>query len=152
VIDLDAVVRAYLSGTPARTTNAGAPGYGEPPLVSLVEERIYAGVDLPTGYNPDPNAPRDNADEDRGSAILFNVRAGPASRAPLLYPTIQIRTYGMDEATARSIDRAVFDHLHGCQSRDLKSVWLAIIGQLGRDPAPRSWPYVLSTYRAITRA
>jgi hypothetical protein len=152
MIDLDAVVRAYLHGTPARTTNAGAPGFAGVLLVSLVEDRIYAGVDLPTGYNPDPDAVRDDEAEDRGSALLFNVRSGPASRAPLLYPAIQIRTYGKDEATARAIDRAVFDHLHGCQTRDLKSVWLAVIGQLGRDAAPRSWPYVLSTYRAITRA
>lgn len=151
MIDLDAVIRAYLAGAPAPTTTAGKPGYSGQLVTAIVGERIYAGTSLPTGYNPTP----ERGNDDSGPAILFTVRGGPPQgqqRAVLLFPIVQIRCYGEDEGIARVLDRAVFDSLHDAKTAAIRNAWLSIIGQLGREPDPRGWPYVLSTYRMITRA
>jgi hypothetical protein len=122
MVDIDATLRAKLVANPA--------------LTAVVGQRIYAAERLPAGYKPS-----------EGPAVLFKTNGGIAEYGPTLRPTIQMRCYGLDESTARQVDRLVFDALHELHSGNVLMVELDILGQLVADPET-DWRFVLSYYRA----
>lgn len=122
MVDIEATLRTKL------TANAS--------LVSLVGSRIYAGEKLPAGYKPSI-----------GGAVLFKVNGGSVDYGPTLRPTIQVQCYGLDESSARAVDRALFDALHELRGGSVLMVEADILGQMVADPET-DWRYVLSYYRA----
>jgi hypothetical protein len=122
MVDMEATLRAKLAANG--------------PLVAAVGSRIYAAEKLPAGYKPSV-----------GGAVLFKVSGGSADYAITLRPTVQVRSYGLDEGAARQVDRLVFDALHDLQSGNVLKVQVDILGQLVADPET-DWRYVLSYYTA----
>lgn len=122
MVDIEATLRTLLA---ANT-----------PLTDVVAGRIYAAERLPAGYKPSI-----------GGAVLFKVSGGLADYAITLRPTIQVQSYGLDESTARQVDRLVFDALHDAQKGNVLKVQIDILGQMVADPET-DWRYVLSYYRA----
>lgn len=122
MVDIASTIRTKLTANAALTT--------------IVGSRIYSGVTLPSGYKPGD-----------GPAVLFAVNGGSPDYGPTLRPTIQMRCYGIDEATAQQTDRAVFDALHDMRSGQVLYVENDILGQLLAEPETQ-WRFVLSYYRA----
>lgn len=108
-----------------------------PSLTAVVAQRIYASVNLPAGYQPS-----------QGPAIVFTTSGGAPDYAPLLRPTLMFRCYGVDEATARRADRALFDAFHGYMGGAVATVVNDVLGQLLAEPDTQ-WRFVLSYYRAL---
>ena len=120
--DVEATIRAHLLTDTA--------------LTALVGTRIYAGTSLPAGYTPDD-----------GPAVLLGVRGGADTYSgATLMPSVQFRSYGADDATARSVDRALYDALVDVAGLHVRTAQLETIGQLMNDPET-DWPYMWSAYR-----
>jgi hypothetical protein len=121
VTDVEAVVRAFLAG------QAG--------VVALTAERIWADVDLPPDYRPSC-----------GAALLFSRRGGPLSFSrKVLVPSLQFRSYGVDDVQSRALDQALFESLDDVQAGLIKRARLDVQGQLIKDPRT-GWYNVLSFY------
>lgn len=122
MIDIDATIHAYLIQQAGLTVLAGP--------------RIFASLYLPKGYKP--------AD---GPALLFSPRGGAVDYSSLvLNPSYQFRSYGKTLASARELDRALFDALNDVSYCDIKSARMEAIGQPLQEP-DTGWPFVLSFYR-----
>ena len=127
MVDIDAVITEYLETQPGLTVHT--------------QERLYASISLPKGYDPS-----------NGKALLFNVRGGtPDYSSLVLRPSMQFRSVGKTEAEARELDRALFDALNDASYCKIKMAQLETIGQLLRFPAT-GWPFVLSFYRLFISA
>lgn len=122
MVDIEATLRAKLVANTA--------------LVEAVADRIYAAERLPAGYKPS-----------LGGAVLFKVVGGSTDYGPTLRPTIMVRSYGMDELTARQVDRLVFDALHELRNGNVLMVENDLLGQLVAEQ-DTDWRFVLSYYRA----
>lgn len=122
MIDIEATLRSKLAA--------------DSTLAAVVADRIYAAERLPAGYKPS-----------LGGAVLFKVMGGNADFGPTLRPTVQVRSYGLTEAVAREVDRAVFDALHELHNGNVLMVEIDILGQMVAEPET-DWRYVLSYYRA----
>lgn len=120
--DTDAALTQFLLSQPSLTTVAG--------------RRIHASMSWPKGYAPE-----------QGPLLLFNVRGGGQDYTSLvLQPSYQFRSFGLTEAEARRLDRALYDALNDAQCFPIKMARLESIGQLFEEPDTR-WPFVLSFYR-----
>lgn len=113
----------------------------DPGLAPLVDQRVFASTDLPTGYTPDD-----------GAAILFAARGGqgPDESGLILWPSYQFRCYAPTEAMAREVDHAVFRALSFARSDRIKMAQLDVYPQVLRQQEPEpAWPFVLSFYQVI---
>lgn len=123
MIDVSAQVRAYLVSVPQ--------------LAALVGSRIYAERDVPpSGYRPS-----------QGGAIVFKVRGGlPDYSESQLNPSLQFKCYGIDEAAAGAVYRALYESLRRKANGYFKSAQVEVLGQTLREPQTE-WVYVLAFWR-----
>jgi hypothetical protein len=120
--DTDAALTAFLLARPGLTAVAG--------------QRIHASLYLPKGYKPDD-----------GPALIFNPRGGGQDYSRLvLSPSYQFRSFGLTQAEARRLDRALYDALNDAQCYPIKMARMESIGQLFQEP-DTGWPFVLTFYR-----
>lgn len=105
-------------------------------LVALVDDRIYAGVDLPPGYKPGD-----------GPAVLFAVRGGADSyHSGTFWPSCQYSCYAATEREAREVYRALYDALNDQAGVNINQSRLETPGQILRDQ-DTDWPFVLTAFR-----
>lgn len=122
MVDTDAALTTFLLAQASLTAVAG--------------RRIHASLYLPKGYAPED-----------GPALLFNARGGGQDYSNLvLSPSYQFRSFGLTQAEARRLDRALYDALNDAQCYPIKIARLETIGQLFEEP-DTGWPFVLSFYR-----
>jgi hypothetical protein len=115
---------------------------------TLVEGRIYAGVEMPTYYVPAT-----------GPAILFAGRGGgfDGSRVRLstvgggvglsnavLTMSVMFRVYGQDVESIVDTDRKLFDVFQEATYCKIKMAWLDIPGQIAKDS--NGWDIVMSLW------
>jgi hypothetical protein len=109
---------------------------GQPAMVVLTGDRMYADTDLPRGYKP--------AD---GQALLLATRGGrPDYSSLVLYPSFQFRSYGPDFEACWELDQTLFDVLNDKGNCKIKFARLEAIGRPLREP-DTGWPFVLTYYQ-----
>lgn len=122
--DTDAAIRAWLAASAGVTAIAGA--------------RIYASRSLPAGYEPE-----------KGPALLFSARGGGQDHSSkVLKPSYQFQSYAATEASARSLDRAVYDAMNDREYQQIKSARLETFPQTLVDQET-GWPFVLTYYQFL---
>lgn len=122
MIDVDATIRAFLMA--------------QPEMTAVSDQRVYASVDLPAGYNISD-----------GPALLYTSQMTPSYPSKLLKGSVTFRCYG-NENTARELDRALYDALHDNASKAVKAAHLQTGGQLFQE-SDTGWYFVLSIYRLV---
>lgn len=122
MVDAHTVVRAFL--------------LADGDLVALVDDRVYAGRDVPpVGYTPDD-----------GPCVVFKVRGGaPDYPDALLNPSLQFKCYGSDEVEAYQTYRAVYDALQNGHNASILHAESEVLGQLLREP-DTEWVYALAFF------
>ena len=119
--DVDQVVTEFLLSRPA--------------LASFYGTRIYASLSLPTDYTPA-----------QGAGLLLARRGGPLDfSSKVLKPSMQFRTYALNESQARAADRALFDTVHDAKFGKIKAAFLEAVPTLLTDQET-GWPYMLAFY------
>lgn len=110
-------------------------------LTDLVENRIYAGRDVPpVGYAP--------AD---GDCIVFKVRGGNADYDDaLLNPSVQFKCYSTDEVGAYALYRTLYDHLHNGTSSAILHAESETFGQVLEEPETE-WYFALAYFTIMIR-
>lgn len=125
MVDIEGAVRDYLMSVGAVTALTGS--------------RIYAARDVPpAGYAPS-----------QGAAIVFKVRGGNLDYPSLhARPSLQFKCYGLSEAAAIDLYRALVDALQDLRSWPIRHVELEILGQTLEEP-DTGWVFVLAFFQAI---
>lgn len=106
------------------------------PLAAAFGARVWAGVTPPTGYKP--------AD---GPGALFEVRGGaPDYSSQVLRPSVQMRVFGLDEATARGAQRVLYDAFQDMKRGRILGAQCEVLGQVLAEPETE-WRFVLSYWQ-----
>ena len=110
-------------------------------LREMVDERIYAGRDVPpVGYLPG-----------EGGCVVFRVRGGgPDYDDALLNSSIQFKCYGENEIAAFEVYLALYDHLHNGKSSQVLHAESETLGQPLEEP-DTEWHFVLAYFSVILR-
>lgn len=105
-------------------------------LTAVIGTRLWAERSTPIAdYKPDD-----------GGAIAFRMRGGGVMyRAGLMFPSVQFKCWGVDEFTANSVYRTLFDVLHDQAFGGIRSAYMEVLGQtvLEQDT---EWPFVLTFF------
>ncbi|HPL29733.1 MAG TPA: hypothetical protein PLG21_16930 [Anaerolineae bacterium] len=110
---------------------------GQPGVVALAGPRIWAEADYPPAKFKITD----------GSALCFRVRGGmPGYPGYLLFPSVQFKCYGRDEAEANALYRALYDALHLARGGKVRWVRCEMLGQTLREPE-LGWPFVLTAFQ-----
>jgi len=124
MVDVESVIRTYLVGISKITAVFGS--------------RIYAGRNLPAGYEPRI-----------GPAVLLAVRGGTMDySSKVLEPSVQMRIYAETEAKARESSGKIFDGINETRSRQIIYARMedGTIPVLMNEPVS-NWPYMLAYYK-----
>ena len=102
-------------------------------VTAVTSTRIWAERDTPpTGYKPNT-----------GGAVTFKVAGGaPAYSGAYANVRVQFKSYGVDEAAANSVYRALYDVLKRGGGGGIKSSTVETMGQTLEEP-DTGWIFVL---------
>lgn len=105
-------------------------------LTSVISTRLWAERVTPLeGYVPA-----------QGGAIAFRIRGGGTMyHNGLISPSVQFKCYGIDEKTANTVYRALFDTLHDKAFSSIRAAQCEVLGQTAQEPDTQ-WPYVLTFF------
>lgn len=105
-------------------------------LTAITSTRIWAERSTPiVGYKPQD-----------GGAIAFKVRGGGLMyHNGLMSPSVQFKCYGLDEATANTVYRALFDVLHDQAFASIRAATCEVLGQTSLEQ-DTLWPFVLTYF------
>jgi hypothetical protein len=124
MVDVEAVIRAYLAGLAK--------------ISAVFGSRVYAGKNLPAGYDPS-----------KGAAVLLAVRGGTMDySSKVMEPSVQMRVYAETEAKAREASRKLFDGINDSKTRNVMYVRMeeGTMPILMTEPVT-NWPYILVHYK-----